>query len=75
MNRELASIRAALNFWRSRGELALGRDEILDVLALAELPLDDPYYLAPAPLRALLEACGRHDPRGALSDSPLSPRR
>lgn len=60
-NRELASIRAALNFWRARGELPLGRDEILDALALVELPRDEPDYLAPAAIRKLLAAALRHD--------------
>lgn len=61
INRELASVRAAVNAWRKRGEVRLTKDEILETLALVSTPKDVAAYLRPHELQRLLDAALRHD--------------
>lgn len=62
INRELASIKAVCNVWRTQGLLPkLHRDDLADALPLLPTPREEPVFLRPAELRVLVEAALRHD--------------
>lgn len=61
-NQAFRSLKALFNDWRTRGLLpALHRDDISDALKALPINRDDPPFLRPAQLRALLAAALRHD--------------
>jgi len=62
VNRDLCSVKALLNYWRRLGLVPqLDRDEITDALRPLLEPRPRPRPLKPLEVRALIDACVRHD--------------
>lgn len=62
VNRELSSIKAVLNTWRTRELIPnLHKDDITDALAALPTAYEEPPFLRPAEIKALLAAAMRHD--------------
>lgn len=62
INKDLHSVKALVNFWRSRELLLrLDKDAISDALKNVPTAKEAPTYLPPADCRKLLEAAIRHD--------------
>lgn len=62
INRELASIKAICNVWRTQGRLPnVHRDDLADALAALPTPHEDPPFLRSTELQSLIAAALRHD--------------
>ena len=62
VNRDLASLKAILNQWRVSDLLPmLGKDDLSDVLKPLPVPVEQPDYLLPAQIEAVLRGALRHD--------------
>lgn len=62
INKDLRSVKALVNFWRSRELLpSLDKDGISDALKNVPTAREAPAYLPPSDCRKLLEAAIRHD--------------
>lgn len=62
VNRELASIKAICNVWRTQGRLPnVHRDDLADALAALPLPHEDPTFYRPPELRRMIASALLHD--------------
>ncbi len=61
VNRDLRAIKTLLLTWRRTGLVPLSRDDITDTMKLLPTAREQPEFLPPAKIKALLEAVMRHD--------------